>query len=297
MKVHLKFVDISIRILDICGLLQTKDSSKAYKAYGSIAHLLAIDGMLFCVFMCLFDVTNIVQLSNLLSIISVYAILSIKSWIFMFQADDTLQLKKELDELIKFNEDSRNPQRLKLKRRTNQAFKVFISFLLFGVVVFLLATLAGLKNFEQVPYKLIVEFWFPFDYKNNFNLFVAVFTYGSFCGFNCSILGVLVGFLPSCILSIISGLLEELNDRLNVIGEDPETAYQELLKCIEIHIKIKEALKKVEKLFSPFYFIEGSFVLIILCTTAFGLSTVSYHSDIYIYFQFSLNTFFSAFSC
>jgi len=279
MEVHIKSVAVPFKILEICGLLQTKDSSKAYKAYGSIVHLLAIDGIVFCMFMCLFDVTNIVQLSNLLSIISVYAILSIKSWIFMFQADDALHLMKEIEELIIFSQDSKNSQRLKLKRRTNTVYKVFIFFLSLSLITSTLAALAGLENIEQPPYKLAIQFWFPFDYENNLGLFVAVFAYTFLCSLICCFPNVSINILPSCFLSIISGLLEELNDRLNAIGEDPETAYQELLKCIEIHIRIREVLKKVEKLFSPFYFIEGSFVLIILCTTAFGLSTVSNHQD------------------
>jgi 7tm Odorant receptor len=47
-----------------------------------------------------------------------------------------------------------------------------------------------------------------------------------------------------------------------------------LEKCIAIHLRIKAFVKKTEEIFSPAFFAQGSFSMIIICTVVFRLSKV-----------------------
>ena len=88
---------------------------------------------------------------------------------------------------------------------------------------------------------------------------------------------VALDMLPVFFMSAANGLLEELSERLSRIGENQQNIQKdlkELLKCIEIHLKIKHFTKATGDMFSTTILIQGLLSSILLCSTAFSLSLV-----------------------
>lgn len=80
--------------------------------------------------------------------------------------------------------------------------------------------------------------------------------------------------------------IEELSERLNSINKssvvNQDENLKELEQCIKTHLKIQRLVRLTEKSFAKMAFFQGLTSSVILCTTAFSLSLVSY------FFQFRL---------
>jgi hypothetical protein len=118
-----------------------------------------------------------------------------------------------------------------------------------------------------------------------------------------SAIAMALGILPAIFMSFAVGLLNELAARLSEIGKiDAGTEFdgpgnmnkylreriknyktrKELVKCIEIHQKIKEFVKEIKESFAVAIFIQGLMSSVILCSTVFVITIVRNRNNLFI---------------
>lgn len=98
----------------------------------------------------------------------------------------------------------------------------------------------------------------------------------------CCSIDITLTCLPVIFMGYAVALLEELSKRLTKIGELVKTHegiednawLTELVECVNLHLKIKEFTRNIEKHFSTIILVQGLMSSIIFCTSIYILSTV-----------------------
>jgi hypothetical protein len=101
---------------------------------------------------------------------------------------------------------------------------------------------------------------------------------------------VLIEVFPIFIISYLTGIVEELCERLEKIGDKKKLVkfetktvnvlenlenYKELVNCLKIHQKIVEMTSSLNKIFGKDFWFQGFISIFVLCTTSFTLTIVS----------------------
>jgi len=268
-------LEILFKILKISGMWIDKSATKANFIFGLLMHLFGIDLYLLFQLLYISEITTVLEFSDHFGIMFIYVLIWFRSFFIMFRTQEIIALKIELEELIAFCENTKIPLRSKLQARTDQILKVLKNCLILMVFICAMETLGLMLNvINGPPYILRPILWFPFDYENSLFCFGCLGTYQVASVALYGSVNLANDIMPSFFFNTTAGLLEELNDRIEMLKENGNM--RELEKCIEIHIKIRNFVTNAEKFYSPIFFIHGLLLLIILCTTAFSLSTVSF---------------------
>lgn len=273
------------RIMKFAGFLQTKNVKRSYKVYGVFMHFILAQLFFLGFAINMFKVKNLVAMSDVLSVLLTYLGLILKSLSFIYVTDDVICLAEDLQNLILLSgggEDKTLKHLMARSRQIHKCFLVYWGTCLFAVGSSGIAPWANYLSNPNPPFKISYKVWAPFDYENNFYWFAVVAIYEFLNPLMCCGIVVALDTLPVFFFNAGTGLLEELSCRLNTIGENQENFkkdygknFQELVKCIEIHRRIKDFIKKSQNIFSWMVFAQGAMSMIIICTTCFTLSTVS----------------------
>jgi hypothetical protein len=144
---------------------------------------------------------------------------------------------------------------------------------------------------HEIPYR----FWFPFDVHGNLILFWVASLYQVMTSLLLAPIGMTLNILPVMFMSFATGLMEELEERFKNIGSKLKTgskmrsgnvkgvqvksktgSKEELNRCIEIHLKIREFVNQIQSHCALTFFIQWLMSSVILCSGVFALSQVSY---------------------
>jgi hypothetical protein len=204
---------------------------------------------------------------------------SFKFWNFYFKLNKILESVDTLTALLTFSADERWKSRDHLMSRIATEIKIHK---VFWFTAWTTCFLSCLNPFtlHELPYKA----WFPFDTTSSEVNFWLASIYTTIIAFPLSISDITLDMIPVIFLTFAIGLVEELAERLAQIGEEAEKAEtssnedekveKELIKCIEIHNRIKKFVKEIEDNFSLAIFLQGFISSATLCASAFALSTV-----------------------
>lgn len=235
----------------------------------------------------LVGLTDIVVISDVLSIYFTYILLGIKSFVFVWKFDEILALIDAARELLQFMDRHGFGEKLKVRVRKVQSF--FNTTWYFCILSVNLAPILIILLTKGPPYHIPFVMWMPFDYRYNVYGFIAItcIEYLNpliYTGVFCSL-----DLLPLYFFSLSVGFLEELSDRISkidtklqfkegkfideVIRHDHALDY-ELLNCIEIHLKIRRLIANSQKIFQVYIGLQAISSSIILCTTAVSLTMV-----------------------
>lgn len=102
-------------------------------------------------------------------------------------------------------------------------------------------------------------------------------------GFICKLIDVALDSFPIVFLSYVTALFNDLSEKLKRFGEDvkkkdesevsqslkSDRIIKDLIRCVELHLKLKKFTCNIEKHFSTIIFLQGFF-----STTAYTLTTV-----------------------
>ena len=275
-------LNIPFKILQVLGFWQTKDATRAYKVYGFIMHFTQVELFLFCQLMYAISANNLFELTDLLSIMFNYIGFCIKTYNFMFRLKSIIALRQDFKELVSLSGIVKGEPLTLIKPRVLHVQKIFRIFWYFCLLTTSLGGLSLVAQFianPNPPYQIPYKFWTPFDYHYNIYGFIFMGILQTlnpivFCGAIAAI-----EFLPIFFLNGAAGLLDELAIIFGKIGaweNETEDAFEQLKKCIELHLRLKAFISRTENIFSTTIFVQGAISLIIICTTAFNLSKVSF---------------------
>lgn len=124
------------------------------------------------------------------------------------------------------------------------------------------------------------------DYKTNDWVFAIILVFEACCNI-LPALNTALDILPVIFMCFAVGFIDELSDRLKAIGCNSEKKsliknfeqsdeLKELLKCIEVHQAIKSYILDIQNYFATVIMVQGVMSSIILCTTVFTMSLVSF---------------------
>jgi 7tm Odorant receptor len=264
--VHFK---LPLKVLEPLGLWQTKEKSKKYRVWGFISQFIFLELYFILPIVYLLKVKQFeLEVMNFafLLIGPIFKVLNLLS-----QMELVEDLLSELTDLINFTKFDLNSARNELKNQMKFIIRLFI--FTFGLMILSVAMDSSVPFFGNgLPYKM----WTPYSYDN-----VIVFWITSVLQITIAIVGsaitVSLEFIPVNFMGMAAILLTELSERMKLIAEGGKTddeMYQELVKCIEIHLRIKSFVKKIENCFSITFFAQGFLSATFFCVTGFVLSTV-----------------------
>lgn len=287
-----EFFFLPFKVMKVFGMSQDRDSSWFYRVYGFVIHFAFID--LFTLFHVIyfFHFDTLQELSDCAGTFLTNFGQVLKTLNWMMKLKSIKKLVDSLEQLVSFSDHSGNKDRKQLTNFLKQGRFVYKVVFISAVTSCLFAGLVPLLNKKN--HKLAYRMYFPYlDYTNNEEIFVLLAIYQMSPVFICAVT-LSVDCIPVFIICFATGMIEELSDRMREIGkkisvweisENPrmiqntqneETIMMELLKCVEIHLKIKELIVGVQSNFSGVIMVQGISSSIIFCTTAFMLSLVSF---------------------
>lgn len=266
---------IPIKILTIMGFWQETGTSWIYRLYGWSMHLFLVELFLLCQLMYVTIYESPEELSDCLSLLFTYVGFFIKSINLIYKINDLKVLLQMLGELEKLSEVDKTFQRTVLRKEVYRVHNYFKGLLLANLASCFLAALVPF--YYGSLFKTPFTMWTPFDHKTNIFGFLIVSFYQIFNVFCACGIVISMDILPLICFNIASGFIKELGVRFSRMTSDNNQLtdhLKELLKCIEIHQKIKELAMKTQSIFSPIILVQGFISALIMCTTSFTL--VSY---------------------
>lgn len=260
-------------VLKPLGLWQDGNQSWTYFILGYAFHLIFYELYSLAFFIRGMEATNAQDIIDSAGLFSLKLAESFKAINFFIGLRRIKKLFGTLTRLLEFSADDRWKNRDQLKQEINFALKIYKIMWISAFVTCSTAVFVPVLT-HKLPYKM----YMPFNILDTdigfwFFSFLMIAT-----SFPLSLIGVALDMLAPFFIAFAVGLVKELECRLNEINsgslENDEEFKTELVKCIEIHKKIKNFTTEIEKSFSKVFSIQGCLSSIILCASAFTLSTV-----------------------
>lgn len=279
---------IPIMTLKFLGMWPERTSSRTFGiVYGLILHIIVIEVTSFCSIVKLIELFlsgSIVKFAFLLSFaLSTYAAIFKTFW-YVLKLTKIQEMLETLNDLLDQNSFRRVAIRTRLEDEVKEIIKV--SKVLFGSA-FVAITLAALTScINHNERRIQYEFWYYFDYKENALVFwvLVAYQYGAAC--YCAALIYSIDLIPITFMSLISAALDELSAEIKSIapssepGVAPEREFsrrnclENLERCINQHIAIKNFAKEISEHLSAICFIQAFTSSVIWCTAAFVMTKV-----------------------
>jgi hypothetical protein len=287
------------------GMWQNGDQTWAYLVLGGVAHFLLVENLALTAFISALTTMKSFNATALGLIFTVIAFitLALKSLNFVIKLKKIEKLYESIKELMEFSADPKCPNRDHIRKEVKIVDKIFKAFAVFAVFSF--ATVA-IQTFatHQLPNKISLHGL----EKSEIGFYFAAF-YFTAGGFYMTCFDICLNVLPVIFMSFAIGFINELCDKLKEIGklvkiENPivkahkngksskakslkiikEEARkyrnfkqnEEVIKCIETHVKIKDFVGKIEESFSAELFAQGLMSSVVLCICVFTISQVSF---------------------
>lgn len=276
----LSVFEIPIKYLKLCGVWVEKNSSRKFSVYAFFANfinLFCIKGYL--IFGTLYylitnessDIEDFAQSMNMLPTF-IGDVLKISN--LLHKTSKIEELMKSLKEIIEYENWIEENGGARLKARIRQIDSIFKAFMI--------TSLTGVFFFCMIPFtthELPLKLWFPYDHKSNEFLFWFSTSLMLLPAIFSGPITIISDTLPMFFLNFITGMLEELSERLSHISkvtkQDDEEYSKELVKCIKVLQKINALQVEVGEIFGTIIWAQGFISTLVLCTTSFSLTVVS----------------------
>jgi len=259
-----KFISGPIKFLKFVGIWLENDASIWKKLSAALIQIAIIDMHFLLMFIYLLSLTDINEIAAVLTVTASYWFLITKSLSLTFKTEQIKELMVSVEDFIEHRELQ------KQMSRTEKAFKFFIAAAVFSVIFYVLTPFFV----HQLP----TEMYFPYDHKNNELLFWLTVLYQYVGCFIMAPATVIIDLIIAYFIGIAVGLVEELNcsiENLSFDGTNDEANLNKIKELIEIHLKIRSLVRKIEDIFSLPLIVHGITTSIIICTACYLMATVS----------------------
>jgi 7tm Odorant receptor len=200
------------KVLKISGLWLQKSSPKCLITVAVLMHFLFLEVFVIFGIVYLVNFKNIEDFSVALGVVALLFVASIKSIYFVANKNKIQSMMKGLKELIEHETWIEKQNGGKLKKRIRQIYIISRMFVAVSMTSVFIGSLVPFFA-HQLPLKM----WFPYDYNNNDTLFWLIVAYQTIA--SCCFVPVMVVFemIPVYFMSYLTGIIEELSDRMGKI--------------------------------------------------------------------------------
>jgi len=283
---HLK---IPVKLIKCAGLWQEKKASLLYKVYGLVLNFIMTGIFTSFMFVFIFTSKNFIDLSEMLSVLATFIVFCYKSINFVKKFGDVMCLLDGMKRLKLLSRQATGDKALeKVSARVKIVKAIFLATWISSLVTTFTSGAGAILGWflsPRPPFKIAYKMWAPFDYENDVFWFFCIAIYQSVIAMFASSVHVALDTFLVYSFYVGAGLLEELSDRFSRIGQDIKSGnltnktdrncLMELEKCIVMHQEIKLSIGKAQEIFSHGILFQCVISLVVLCTTAFTISTVS----------------------
>lgn len=268
---------IPLILLKTLGIWQQRTSSRCYRLYGILLHLVFVEFFLFSHTVHaigMFMNGSIKHLSAALTILFTWFSMTFKSYWIMTKITKLEEMMVNLKLLLEMSSFGTDGARPKLKAkiiRVTQISKMFY------VSAFFVCSMAVVQSI--ICYKernLLNETWFFVDHKQDAWIYWTLEIYQCLMSFYGVCLGVSFDIIPVIFMRFGSALLDEVSMEISSKSkcEREEEMLKNLEKCMECHIKTKSFIEDISKHLSFFFLLQALLSTVVLCTSAFLLTIV-----------------------
>lgn len=215
------------------------------------------------------DVSEILRL-----LFTLYSV-QIKSFWFLAKLRKVFEIKETLKVFKDFSSFGRNDSRPSLETNLKNVIKITKIYYASAILTCIVSAVFPLFEYEKrrLPY----ETWLPWDYKNNDALFWVSTFHQYFMSLYGATLNCTFDILLVIFLRYISTMIEELSVDIESISRSGNRdALKQLEKCSEYHIRIKQLAAEVSTELTFAFFLQTFLSTVILCTSAYMLTSVSF---------------------
>jgi hypothetical protein len=254
------------------GLWQSKGCSRNYRLYGFLLHLFFMDYFTFNLTVHLVEVAKLNSFQNFTETLGLlcttYAVILKTIWC-LTHINKIEEMFKNLKELTKLNKTN-----FCIEKRAKNVIKISKILYITGFLAVTFATVISIINYKDK--KLSYDTWSFYDYKSNHVIFFASVCHQYIISLYGTILNYSIDLIPIIFMAATVGLIEDLANELSLIDEiSANDAGKKLHECIKLHNEIKRFSHKISRNLSFTVFLQSSMSSIILCCSAFLLTTVS----------------------
>lgn len=288
----LKPFKLCFRVFKAAGMWQDGKQSWAYFFLGYLAHIVLIELYLVRQLIYVFQAEDLTDMADAVVLTSTYFSDALKGLVLVLNLKEIKNLVEALDNLLTFSDHDRFNERRHVRERVPFSFRIY-KLHWSSAIVYCSSSIFVPIFSHRIPYKV----WFPFstEYNSISFWFASYFTVVD--AFYASAIGASLDLLPVIFISFAIGLIEDLVERLSQIGsslkknciemkrapthlgEDQlfrnKENVRELIKCIEVHKRIKDVVRDIQSIFSFSIIAQGLMSIIVLCNGAFTITVVS----------------------
>lgn len=278
---------LPIYFIHKAGLYQEKDSTYRYRVYGFLMFVLFSSATISHIIRIfkIFAVGDIKELANSLNITMTLFAVNYKALWFVANLKNMKGVLVNLLELCSHDETKENLRLKKQCAKVKKMVKIYFGTAFLAISVNILWSAAHFRN-RELPYEASTHF----DSETSLLLYWIMFFYQTLTAFYGVVVNYSADLVPVIFMALVTGLLEDLSDDMkNVFKRDdsfkkPTRIESEgkLKMCIEHHVKVTKMVENISKHFSGVVFWQAILSSVILCTSVFLLTIVS----------FSLNPYF-----
>lgn len=261
---------LCLKCLSFIGL-QKEDKFKLF--IGIVLHILTLYAFVLGEGLNLRSVETLEERVESSSIFICSATISMKAINYVLYFEQIEELFENLKEIIELSSDIRFKNRRMVANvicKIINIFKIFMWSCSLTAIVGSVVTIWFKKLVYNVPY--------PFNINNWIGFGIAVIHQMITCA-NGVILVLCLDSLIVLFMGYVTGIMEELSLRLESIGISDEFGNDELEICINIHLKVKNLVSKIEKSFRFMLIIQGAASVLIICSNTFLASTAVGYSS------------------
>jgi 7tm Odorant receptor len=206
--------DKIMKILKMSQLLLHKSSSKCLIAVAFLLHFILNDISMIFGIINIFNVQTIEELSEGVGVIPLQFIACIRTIHFVCNKNRIQSMMKDVKELIEKDSWIAKQNGSELKKRVRQVVKVYKIFFATAIAEVIIGSLVPLFT-HQIPLKM----WFPYDYSKSEVLFWLTVAYQNIIGYCVVPITIVTEIIPIFFMSYLTGIIEELSDRIEKICE------------------------------------------------------------------------------
>lgn len=256
------------KILKASGIWQDGNQSWKYFIIGHLFRFIIVEYNLVILSIAL-ETDKFEDFMKGLLFIASQTVLLIKCWNFLIKIRDIQKCFRNLLELLNFSADDRFKTRSQIKKHVADGYKIYKIFWISAWLSCFLMVSEALAT-----HKLAYNVRMPFDTKTSEIGFWITSAYLAVSTFTLSAMDISLDIMPVIFLTFAIGLIDELSARLQDI-EETENKEEEIVKCMEIHKKIKLFVDEIRDNFAIAIFIQGFLSSFILCVCVLVIAQVS----------------------
>lgn len=264
---------VCFSVFKATGMWQDGQQSWAYFFAGYALNFILIEFYILSQIVYLANIDNLLDFVDCLGLAGALVAQACKCYNFFYKLKAIKKSLEGLEALLKVSEDKRFPNRDHIRKEVEIVFKVYKIFWFSAVMTATSGAFVPIFS-HALPYKI----WFAFDTVCCGPGFWAAYIFLVVHSFVNSAIDMGLDILPVIFMSFGIGLLNELSERLSLIGSESKTDASnvgEFIECVEIHQKILKFVDEIQENFSTAIFLQGLVSSIILCACAFTMTTVS----------------------